>query len=550
MVPRTPATGGRIRPPFEEMHPGKAHSTSSPSFDLRYARPTPALGPDAQRMMDEIREEALRIKVQLAAQREEEKRNVVLEDTTASVGRRIATPKGKVGRFSEVHIAEFKKMDSIAGHPSAFRAQPGRFAVATASLKRSQSRAKLDSREEVSRGGNISSQPQSLENTPAKRARTAESQNSSQILNSNPATPKLSHSQSVLNSITTPTQASLARAAGAKQQSQIPALSHSPSKRSLTAQQRFTKSATMNKISGIARSESIKDLSTSPSKFDRFKSILRRPIIGAPKPAATMQTSIPIMSSLNKPNLDKELPSTPTTPSLDRIRTIRHVNITPRTAIRNIATLQNSPSPLKLCIPLSANNMRLGDVHYPSLESRITHNNSAQQVEYPTLAPTSLHAKAPVQAKANSPLPSVPGTFTFRSDQTINFGASPRGFGASRGQSSIRQVRPSILPGTMPIPGSFPDGNKENVGGFSDMSHGISDKKRRRVDSDDAKEEKEVEGSPAKRRKGPVAELGTLMAPKLQAEKMARKSKIPSPSKRGVLSLTRLNMLARPKLRK
>ena len=64
------------------------------------------------------------------------------------------------------------------------------------------------------------------------------------------------------------------------------------------------------------------------------------------------------------------------------------------------------------------------------------------------------------------------------------------------------------------------------------------------------KKKKEVEGSPAKRHKGPVADLGAFMEPKLQAEKMSRKSKIPSPSKKGVLSLTRLNMLARPKLRK
>jgi hypothetical protein len=500
--------------------------------------------------MDEIREEALRIKVQLAAQREEEKRNAVLDDSTASVGRRIATPKGKVGRFSDVHIAEFKKMDSIAGHASAFRAQPGRFAAVTASLKRSQSKAKLDSREEVSRGGIASSQPQSLENTPAKRARAAENQCSSQALNGNPATPKISRSQSILFSITTPTQASLARATSIKQQSQIPELSHSPSKHSMTVPRRFTKSATMNNLSGMTRSESIKDLSTSPSKFDRFKSILRRPIIGAPKPAATIQTSIPMMSSPNKPNLVKELPSIPRTPGLDRAKSIRHVNVTPRTAIRNIATLQNSPSPLKSSIPHSTSNMRLGDGNYPSLASRMTQNNSSQKVEYPTLAPTSLPLQAPVQAKAKSPPPSVPGTFTFRSDQTINFGTSPRGFGASPGQSSVRQVRPSIFSGTMPIPSSFPNDNKENVGGFPAIPQGITNKKRRRVDSDEEEEEKEVEGSPAKRHKGPVADLGAFMEPKLQAEKMSRKSKIPSPSKKGVLSLTRLNMLARPKLRK
>jgi hypothetical protein len=195
--------------------------------------------------------------------------------------------------------------------------------------------------------------------------------------------------------------------------------------------------------------------------------------------------------------------------------------------------------------------MGLGDVNYPSLASRMTQNSPSQKVEYPTLARISLPLETPVQAKAKSHPPSVPGTFTFRSDQTINFGTSPRGFGASPGQSSVRQVRPSIFSGTVPIPGSFSNGNKENVGGFPAIPHGITNKKRRRVDSDEEEEEeKEVEGSPAKRHKGPVADLGAFMEPKLQAEKIVRKSKIPSPSKKGVLSLTRLNMLARPKLRK
>lgn len=500
--------------------------------------------------MDEIREEALRIKVQLAAQREEEKRNAVLDDQSVPAGRRIATPKGKIGRFSDIHIAEFKKMDSIVGHASAFRVQPGRLATATASLKRSQSKAKLDSREEVSRGGNTSSQSQSLENTPAKRARTAYNENSSQNLNRTPATPKLSRSQSILSSITTPTQASIARAASVKQQSQIPALSHSPSNTSMAAPRRFTKSATMNNIGGMTRSESKKELSASPSKFDQFKSILRRPIIGTPKPAVMMPTSIPIMSSPSKPNFDKELPSIPTTPRLNRTKSIKHINVTPRTTIRNIASLQNTPSPLKSGLPHLTSNRQLGDVQYPSLGSRMTHNSLSQKIEYPILAPTSLPLEAPAQAKPMSPPPSMPSAFTFRSDQTINFGSSPRGFGAFPGQSSIRQVRPSIFPGTMPVSSSFTDGNKENFGGFPAIPHGISNKKRRRVDFDDEQEEKEVGGSPAKRHKGPVADLGKLMEPKLQAEKMAQKSKIPSPYKKSVLSLTRLNMLARPKLRK
>ncbi|KAJ4304712.1 hypothetical protein N0V90_000239 [Kalmusia sp. IMI 367209] len=36
--------------------------------------------------------------------------------------RKTAVPKGKMSRFSDVHMKEFKKMDSIANHPSLFRA--------------------------------------------------------------------------------------------------------------------------------------------------------------------------------------------------------------------------------------------------------------------------------------------------------------------------------------------------------------------------------------------------------------------------------------------
>lgn len=41
--------------------------------------------------------------------------------------RKVAAPKGKMARFNDAHMAQFKKMDSIANHPSAFRADPSRF---------------------------------------------------------------------------------------------------------------------------------------------------------------------------------------------------------------------------------------------------------------------------------------------------------------------------------------------------------------------------------------------------------------------------------------
>lgn len=77
--------------------------------------------------------------------------------------RKIAQPKGRAGRFSNAHMAEFKKMDSIAGHASAFRATPGRFKpvdTTSKTLKRTKSKARLD-------------EPESQNNSPSKAATPA-----------------------------------------------------------------------------------------------------------------------------------------------------------------------------------------------------------------------------------------------------------------------------------------------------------------------------------------------------------------------------------------
>jgi hypothetical protein len=99
------------------------------------------------------------------------------------------------------------------------------------------------------------------------------------------------------------------------------------------------------------------------------------------------------------------------------------------------------------------------------------------------------------------------------------------------------------------MPGSFPGTNKENTDPLPAVPHGMSNKKRRRVVSDDEMEE-ESERSP-KKHKADVAEGPMLITPRIMAEKMAHGSKIPSPGKKkGILSMSRLNMLARPKMRK
>lgn len=595
-TPRTPATAGRVKPSLEEMHPSKVqHSTthkpdsglrlgftdvnatgnnqpsgitqqtptklgiSDSSFEFTFARPGPQLGPDAQRMMDELRGEALRIKARLAAEREEEKRR---QDESAVVeGRKIAQPKGKAGRFSDVHMAEFKKMDSIAGHPSAFRAQPGRFTPATNNLKRTQSKAQLDDRDEAQKRGELSTgRPEDsdrLENTaPAKRARKHIADDASSarpvsrdVNKSLPATPTRPQPSS-LAALTTPTQASLSRAASAKKPaSQIPMLAKSPSKPNLNeTPKRLTKSATDNNVSSIPRTQT-KSFIHSPNKLDRVKSILRYPS-SAKKP-----TSIPSLSrSPSKPNLEKSLPALPVTPGGNH--NAKHVNFTPKTVNENNSLVQNSPSPMKSGIPRSTSKINFGiravgpsmspakKLQYPATREDKGKGKASGDVEYPSLASVRPLPEPPRQfGMQQHPHPSAPSNFTFRHDHTINFGKSPAGFGSSPGQSSIRQVRPSIAPNR--IPGSFP-GNKENTPPIPSVPHGMPNKKRRRVESDD-EEDEEVQRSPKKQK---AAEGSMLMAPKLQGPKTPASKNSGPAKKKGVLSLSRLNMLARPKSRR
>jgi hypothetical protein len=548
-------------------------------------------------MMDELHEEALRIKVKLAAERELEKPNGGPEIPPAG-GRKIAQAKGKAGRFSDVHMAEFKRMDSIAGHPSSFRAQPDRVTPVGQSLKRTQSRANLYEREDIqaeqsSRSSRVVPAKPSLKRTqskarlderedvqteqsaqkstgrlvntaPAKRARqnitddTSSGRPTSRDANKPlPSTPTIHRTQSNLQHITTPTQASLARSGTFKQPAtQIPSLSRSPSKPNLNHTPRILpKPATVTGyLDGVPRSEP-KGILRSPSKFERVKSILRHPSFSAKKPSATPS----LKGSPSRLNLEKTLPSAPTTPNgLERSKNVKHVNFTPDTIDKNAVIMQNSPSPMKQSgIPRSTSKINFGhkstttqtevkEPHYPSIANHPSLMPSPT-IEYPSLSDARPLPEPPRQVLSEMRrLPSVPGTFSFRSDHTINFGASPKGFGSSPGQASLRQVRQSIVPTS--IPGSFPEGNKENIENLPFVPHGMSNKKRRRVDSSDEREE-EAERSPKKQKKN-VAEGAMLMAPRITAERMAPQSKIPSPAKKKGLSLSRLNLLARPKMRK
>lgn len=214
---------------------------SSASFDFKFGSDA-HLSTEAQKLMDNVREEAARIKAQMQAEREAQKQKdkeaEAIFNGGNAAGRRIARAKGKAGRFSDIHMAQFKKMDSIADHPSTYRGKPG-FAQPTAqSLKRSGSKAGLDEVDRPRTAGkgtpgrmpppflgrpasvspfkSIPVQSERWNNaTPAKRARHSELHD---VSASRPSEASKSAHSSALprlgsSSLLSPTKASLARAA-------------------------------------------------------------------------------------------------------------------------------------------------------------------------------------------------------------------------------------------------------------------------------------------------------------------------------------------------
>jgi hypothetical protein len=682
-APTTPASSSPTKPPMKEMHPSKVHPTMAPPsspftlgftdikptenarnqpsgvrqstptkvgvvpsspFTFRFVKPTADLGlsNEARRMMDELREEAAKIRANLVAKREEEK---AAEEVG---GRKIAKPKGKSGRFSSAHMMEFKKMDSIEGHASSFRAQPGRFTPVAQGIKRSSSRANLDdapstvsrslkrspskanlddapntnfksslkrspskanmdetlvlgaaarlksspSKVSLDDGGFVytkkSKAPQSpsklpsLNNleppSPAKRAKQRfgdDTSNSRPVSRDGSSIPRpkssgndttaLPKSQSNLAALMGPTKSSLARATSIKGPSSVGTVNlvNKPESTGLK------KSAPFSSLKSPEKTPSVRQRVISPGRFEKVKSILRGTKFGGnqgeksaiPAPSSmTIQTPGPTTV-----NTQKKLPALPfTTP---RRKLVKRVEFTPDT--KRAVLTGASPSPLKSEKSVSKSGRTHGEVYYPALDMIIA-EEASKGVSYPDLTAHHQLAEPASRGAEIRDLPtSTPGTFTFRSDHTIRFGsASPTGFGSSPGQSSVRHVRTSMLP-TAHMPGSFPSSstvshpNKENKspGLFTAVPHGIINKKRHRVSTDEDEAEIEAANRAAKKRKNAsVPEGEALLAPRLvgtsmattprQPERARAISHTPSPTKkRAVLSLSRLNMLARPKVR-
>ncbi|KAH8673753.1 hypothetical protein BX600DRAFT_456120 [Xylariales sp. PMI_506] len=670
--PTTPASATPIKLPMSEMHPSKVHqTTAAPSSGLRLGftdintdpksrdrpsgasqvtpskTPLPAspftfrvgrqnigdmeLGPEAKRIMEELRGEAAKIKAQLKAERDQQRL-----DEAANQGRKIATAKGKANRFSDVHMAEFKKMDSIENHPSAFRVTPGRITPARPGIKRSQSKANLDEPEPFTRKTpsvrQVPKSAEKLREEPEPAVKRVKQRVEDDASTTRPVSrdgassiprPKSSGNDSMRSGIPrsqsiatlmTPTKASAAKTSSSKtpmanvaKSASKPDLSSlaktpvrngldnsvkTPSKHDFSS---LIRSPSRSKVGGtlkkaatfsnIHAAQKAPTLVQTPGRFDRVKSILKRQF-SASKP----KSHLPIAGSNPKTpsQTQKHLLVPMTTPGQ---KFGKHVEFTPDT--KQATMTQNSPSPTKPSERRNGHTPQPLAPIFPSFAKVLSAKKDKGDVTYPDLSAYSTGSDDEESTGKPEPLPeSVPGSFTFRSDHTICFrSVSPNGFGAAPGQSSLRQVRRSIAL-TSRMPGAYPTGsvlgisspNKENNDpglipgiphGMSNkkrhratweddelktgIAHGLSNKKRHRASSDAEEEEDEGAQRAAKKlRKEPPAEKPALAAPKLYSSPVKsplRKeigiSRTPSPQKKktGGISLSRLNLLARPKNR-
>lgn len=618
--PRTPSTKSVVKPPMSEMHPSKAHPTmAAPSSALRLGftdiKPTastkpgpgvlqstpsktPAtssqypllpsvpsttdsnLSPEAKLIMNEVREQAAKHKAALVAERE--KQRAEEEQVNA---RKIAHPKGKAGRYSSIHMAEFKKMDSIENHPSAFRASKhAPVAAPKKGIKRSQSKANIDDSQSarvqtpVKPASSKSSKkvytPVHDADSPAKRTKQAVDDDASTNRpisrdNSNiprPRTPgKGPHgillAKSTIKNIMSPTQSSLARAASIKTPTTARSMLRSPSKIPMTG---LKKSATVGDLGPVSdANEGASAKMRSTSRFDKVRSMFAKHRgDGSAREAGIPKPTVGISKTPAPVRVQNELPPAPqTTPGK---KSFRSGQFTP--APKHAALAQNSPSPVKSGIPRSKTAINL--VNYPSLDSVMT-NATADHVSYPDLSgfrplpePPTENKSVPVDDDMSEELErapvSVPGTFTFRSDHTIKFGgSSPKGFGGSSGQSSVRQVRPSVMPA---VPGAFPSSDmpttaapkgKENMPPYIPQSpfdmkafpHGVGNRKRLRVEDDEEEADREAAERALKKMKAAsVPEGEALVAPRLAS---AQKPRVRSPSKNFMKTPARSTVRAR-----
>lgn len=548
---KTPTGVAGARPPMGEMHPSKVHQSTTkradsglilgfnpvkkdangnvikdsaiqdtpskakaspasqygtPGFEFKFACQESELSDEAKKLMESVRGDVAKVKAQMIQENKEH------PEDTRDGDRRIAKPKGRAGRFSNAHMAEFKKMDSIAGHASAFRATPGRFQPVNATsktLKRTNSKARLD--EPESQNNSPSKAPTVKPSAPVatgtKRVKHDKTDDASSRRPSSkdgttpeddgaaPATTPRRVAQprprsNVRSSLMTPIKVSMARNPSAsvkppKKLSMIPAPTRSPAGKTSMVPPR------------TPQTEFNPRLKTNLPSFTNLKSILRRrePLFSKDpaKIAAGTHSAAPDFTPdllLGGSSDKNDVAQTPSPK--------KRVDFSPSAKSPNDMP-PPSPSPSK--IPTAASSRPASDVTYPTL---------------PALTP---------EKDASKP--------------------------------SIRQVHPS-------------DAN-ENQGPLPEVPgvmHGINNKKRHRVEPEDDKDTENVPpadstttdersakrvklGSPVKTQQPPTpSPVKVRSSTPLRTGSVSRGGTPASVRKsRGFLTSSRLNMLAQPKNR-
>ncbi|OJD36275.1 erythromycin esterase protein [Diplodia corticola] len=497
-----PVKKGASKIPITQATPTKSQQTtatttfSTPEFKFRFRRPSLDLSPEAKKLMEESRKEAEKIRAQMSSNPER-----FGIERNEDIARRIATPTSKTSRFSAAHMAEFKKMDSIANHPSALRANRDRLQPAATAFKRSPSKAELDKQEKTDSKMPRTKSAMDLRKadcdgntSPAKRVKQSKEDDASAARHvlengegSKPATQKSATAvrgpPRSLFHLTTPTKASLARSQSVKtlkKTSYIPTLARSPSAQALRTPSKPPASLMDN----------LRKASQSVSRLPSVKSILRSPVRHYSQDPVQIAAGTHMTSP---PNLSKDLPDVPATAPVQK-----HVVFSESTLAKNGEDKEVRASSE---VPQDASS----EVKYPELPE-------SSEVKYPELPAASPAHRGP----------KGPGDFTFRSDRTIKFGSGVKG-------PTIRHVRSSDASSSLPDP-------------FT------SSAKKRKVDvpsaiTESEKENEEEDGSrPVKR-----AKMSTKATPK-KAEAISKTPRRREAG-RGALSQARLNLLAQPKRR-
>lgn len=503
--------------------PTKARATSpssqygTPGFEFKFACQESELSDEARKLMESLRGDAARIRDQMQANGDNEQQPA--DDQSRDADRRIARPKGKASRFSNAHMAEFKKMDSIAGHPSAFRAAPGRFQpvdTTSKTLKRTKSNARLDEPESQNNSPSKTSKITKPSGVPAaagaKRVKHDKADDAStrrptsqEASDAPPATPRRVESRprpAVRSSLMTPTRASAARATSAsvkppRKPSMIPAPTQSPAAKTAVAPPR------------TPRTDFNPRIKTNLPSFANLKSILRRREPLFSKDPSKIASGTHVAAPDFTPNLLFKTSNGDTEDATQTPSPRKRVYFSP-SAKSPGEQPPASPSPSK--IPTAAPSARPGsDVTYPSL---------------PVLTPE----KGSTATKAKSPTP------------------------------TIRQIRPSDANEDPPL---FPE--------IPGVMHGINNKKRHRVEPE-GDGEKDTENVPPA--DSNVPEERSAKRVKVNTPTKAHQPPTPSPvkmrtntpssrtapgvrrtgtpasvRKSGFLTSSRLNMLAQPKHR-